>query len=158
MDPIKNSLAVLISVAISMFEVPLAEAQFGPLVTPEQAPQAQSERELDAYLDIIQNKTPGDVVRKVDAFALTFPKSELVGLAYQHQLNAFERLNDFEGMLRAGAKSLQGNPDNLNTLLALAPAMASRAAHRADCTQLLSRAETYANQVLETVEKTRLPH
>jgi tetratricopeptide (TPR) repeat protein len=127
-------------------------------VSPGQAAQARSQEELDAYLQIVKATEPHDVAQKVDAFALAYPKSELLGLAYQNQVHAFEQLNDFDQMLGAGEKALQANPDNLNTLLMLAPAMASRADHRPDRAQLLAQAESYANRALQGIEKTRLPH
>jgi tetratricopeptide (TPR) repeat protein len=133
-------------------------AQFGSLVSPGQAAQARSQDELDAYLRIMVATQPPEIVKDVDAFAAAFPKSELLGLAYQSELVAFEQLNDFDGVLRAGEKALQSSPGNLNTLLILAPAMASRAGRRPDASQLLTKAETYARQALDGIEKTRLPH
>ncbi len=154
----KASLLLPIALLALLTRPSLVEAQFGSLVSPGQAAQAYSQDELDAYLQIVKSTDDRDVVRKVDAFALAYPKSELLGLAYQNQVRAFEQLNDFEQMLSAGHKALQANPDNLNTLLTLAPAMASRADHRPDSAQLLADAETYARQALEGIDKTRLPH
>jgi len=137
---------------------PPVRAQFGSLVSPGQAAQARSQAELDAYLQIVQSTDAREVIRKVDAFASAYPGSELSGLAYQNQVRAFEQLNDFDGMLIAGEKALRANPDNLNTLLTLAPAMASRADHRPDSAQLLTQAEGDAHRALDGIEKTRLPH
>ena len=134
------------------------QAQFGALVSPTQAPQAQSQEELDAYLQIVRTQAADQVKKEVNAFAVAFPKSELLGLAYQNQVHACQQLNDFDGMLTAGKKALQANPDNLNTLLMLAPAMASRAGGRPDRDQLLEHAESYARRALEGIDKTRLPH
>ncbi len=134
------------------------QAQFGALVSPTQAPQAQSQEELDAYLQIVRTQAADQVKKEVNAFAVAFPKSELLGLAYQNQVRACQQLNDFDGMLTAGKKALQANPDNLNTLLMLAPAMASRAGGRPDRDQLLEHAESYARRALEGIDKTRLPH
>jgi tetratricopeptide (TPR) repeat protein len=154
----RTLLALLISMLALLGDTPPVKAQFGSLVSPGQAAQAQSQEELDAYLQIAGAKEASDIVRRVDAFALVFPKSELLGFAYQHQLLAFEQLNEFDGMLAAGEKALAANPDNLNTLLTLGPAMASRADHRPDSVQLLAQAESYAHRALAGIEKTRLPH
>src|ERR1700682_4782 len=78
------------------------EAQFGPLARPGQAAQARSQEELDFYLEIVGATDNRVVVQKVRIFASEFPKSELLGAAYQYQLRAFEQLNDFDGMLAAG--------------------------------------------------------
>jgi tetratricopeptide (TPR) repeat protein len=132
-------------------------AQFGPLASPAQAAQARSQEELDSYLEIVGATDARMIAQKVKTFASEFPKSELLGAAYQYQLQAFEQLNDFDGMLAAGEKALAADPDSVNTLLALAPAMANRAAGRPDRTQLLSQAESYARRALGGVEKIRVP-
>jgi tetratricopeptide (TPR) repeat protein len=154
----KTSWPLLIAWLVLLVGAPALKAQFGSLVSPGQAAQAYSQDELDSYLEIVKSVQSQDVVRKVEAFALQYPRSELLGLAYQNQVRAFEQLNDFERMLAAGRKALQANPANLNTLLILAPAMASRADHRSDRAQLLAEAEAYARQALESIDKTRLPH
>jgi tetratricopeptide (TPR) repeat protein len=133
------------------------EAQFGPLASPGQAAQARSQDELDSYLEIVSAIDPGVVVQKVKIFVSAFPKSELLGAAYQYQLQAFERLNDFDGMLAAGGKALAADPDSLNTLLALAPAMANRAAARPDRVQLLAQSESYARRALDGIDKIKIP-
>jgi tetratricopeptide (TPR) repeat protein len=71
-------------------------------------------------------------------------------------MHAYESADDFEGMLAAGNKSLAGNPDNLNTLLALAPAMASRASGRSDQLKLLNTAQAYAKHSLEIIDATHI--
>jgi tetratricopeptide (TPR) repeat protein len=133
------------------------EAQFGALASPGQAAQARSQEELDFYLEIVSATDALTVVQKVNSFISKFPKSELLGAAYQDQLQAFERLNDFDGMLAAGEKALAADPDSLNTLLALAPAMASRAATRPDREQLLAQAQSYARRALDGIDKIRVP-
>src|SRR5258707_403083 len=60
-------------------------------------------------------------------------------------------------MLAAGGKALAADPDSLNTLLALAPAMANRAAARPDRVQLLSQAESYAHRALDGIDKIKVP-
>lgn len=135
-----------------------AEAQFGPLVSPGQAAQARSEDEFDHYLEIVTATDPMEVVTKANAFVTLFSGSELLGQAYQHEAEAFARLDNFEGMLTAGRKALLASGDNLNTLLMLAPAMADRAGDRPDRTTLLSGAEDYAHRALELIDKTRIPH
>jgi tetratricopeptide (TPR) repeat protein len=135
----------------------LLQAQFGPLASPGQAAQARSQEELDSYLEIVSANDAHVILQEVKAFALAFPKSELLGAAYQFQLHAFEQLDDFDGMLAAGEKALTADPDSLNTLLALAPAVANRAAARPDQDQLLTQAESYARRALDGIEKIRVP-
>jgi tetratricopeptide (TPR) repeat protein len=132
-------------------------AQVSSLASPRQAAQARSQEELDSYLEIVGATDSRVIVQEVRIFASEFPKSELLGAAYQYQLQAFARLDDFDGMLAAGEKALAAEPGNLNTLLALAPAMASRAAGRPDLVQVLSRAESYAHRALDGIDKVHVP-
>jgi tetratricopeptide (TPR) repeat protein len=134
------------------------QAQLGPASTPGQAAQARTQEELDVYLEIVSATDPRTVVQDANLLVTEFPKSELLGAGYQYQLQAFEQLNDFDGMLAAGQKALAADPDSLNTLLALAPAMANRAAGRPDRTQLLSQSEVYARRALNGIDKVRVPH
>jgi tetratricopeptide (TPR) repeat protein len=150
-------LTLALGMALVAMTAPLS-AQLGPIASPDQAAQARSQEEFDSYLGVVSATDPHVVVQEVKAFVSAFPKSELLGAAYQYQLQAFEQLNDFDGMLVAGEKALVADPDSLNTLLALAPAMATRAAGRSDRAQLLSQAESYAHRALDGVNKIRVPH
>jgi tetratricopeptide (TPR) repeat protein len=132
------------------------EAQFGPLTGPGQAAQARSQDEFDSYLEIVSATDASVTVQKVKTFVSAYPKSELLGAVYQYQLHAFEQLNDFDGMLAAGEKALAADSDSLNALLALAPAMANRAAARPDRDRLLSQAESYARRALDGIDKVKI--
>jgi tetratricopeptide (TPR) repeat protein len=132
-------------------------AQLGPLSDPAQAPQAKSQEEFDDYLKIASETNPQQVIREVDSFAQAYPQSQLLGIAWQYQMHAFQQVNAFEGMLRAGSRALQVHPDNLNTLLTLAPAIANAAMQRPDRQSLLAQARTYATDALAAIDKTRLP-
>src|ERR1039458_6201413 len=109
---------------------PGLQGQFGPLVMPSQAPQARSQEELDAYLEITTTTDPWEAIQKANIFTSQFPKSELLGIAYQHQMHAYQQLGNFNLMLAAGQKALAANPDNLNTLLTLAPTLVRESTHR----------------------------
>ena len=134
------------------------EAQFGPLPNSVRAPQAKSQEELDAYLLIVAGPAKEQVIKAVDSFAFQFPKSELLGVAYQYQMHAYERLGDFNGTLSAGRRALANTPDNLDTLLSLAPEIANHATERPDRINLLVEADGYAHRALEVLEKVRPPH
>jgi tetratricopeptide (TPR) repeat protein len=147
------------AVAILCFAaVPVLTGQFGSLASPNQIPQAKSQNELDRYLAIVTSTEPREVIGLVSAFAQDFARSELISSAYQAQLHAYERLDDFDGMLVSGRRSLAGSPDNLNTLLSLASAIANRAGQRADRGQLLGEAEGYAEKALTSIARIRISH
>lgn len=131
-------------------------AQSDLLVDPAKTAQAKSQEEFDKYLEIVTAPGAPQTVGKVEAFVSQFPTSELLGAAYKYEMHAFQVLNNFDGMLTAGRKALLGNPDEVNTLLTLAPAMASRAAGRSDREELLLQAEAYARHALEEIETQRV--
>jgi tetratricopeptide (TPR) repeat protein len=131
-------------------------AQMDTFVDPAKTAQARSEEEFDHYLEIVSSSDAPQVIAKVDAFAAQFPQSELLGAAYRYQMHAWEKLNDFNGMLAAGRKMLLQNPDDIDTLLTLAPAMASRASSRPDREQLLSQAEQDATHALAEIATERI--
>jgi tetratricopeptide (TPR) repeat protein len=133
---------------------PLA-AQFGPLSSPAQAPQAKSQAELDAYLEIISATEAPDIVNKVDVFASQYPGSAFLGLAYQTQTLAFQRLGDFDGSVSAGEKSLSENPQNTKTLLMLAAIIANGPVHHPR--ELLTQAADYAHRALQDVDTSKPP-
>jgi tetratricopeptide (TPR) repeat protein len=140
-----------------LFGVPASlVAQSDVFIDPGKTAQSKSEEEFDKYLDIVTASDPQQIIDTVNAFVSQFPQSELLPAAYRYQMHAFEHLNDFSGMLTAGRKALAGNPDNVNILLSLAAAMASRAPGRADQDALLSQAENDARHALEEIDKTRI--
>src|ERR1035437_7480036 len=74
---------------------PGAFAQFGPLVDAMDAPQAQSEEELDLYLEIAVSTNPRASVEIAERFAAEYPKSELLGLVFEYEMQACQHLDDF---------------------------------------------------------------
>jgi tetratricopeptide (TPR) repeat protein len=132
-------------------------AQLGPLLSPSQAPQARSQEELDVYLEVVTEKDPQKTVKRVESFAVEYPNSELLGIAYQYQAQAYVQLNDFEGVVAAGEKALRAHPDNLNTLLILAPILAEHAPRCPDQAKMLAQAEDYARRILVGAEQMQIP-
>ena len=132
-------------------------AQLGPLVSPFQAPQAKTQAELDLYLKIVTESDPLKTVRAVEELAAKYSKSDLLGIAYQYEMFAYQRMNDFDGLLGAGRKALKLQPKNVNTLLTLASAIGDGADQRSDSGELLGQAEDYAHQALDELSKMRIP-
>jgi len=135
----------------------LLRAQLGPLVSPFQSPQAKTQEELDIYLQIVTESDAAKVIREVAQLAGRYPESDLLGVAYQYQMFAYQRLNDFDGLLRAGHEALRLQPKNLNTMLTLALAIPEAAGPRHDSAELLNQAEQYARQSLEEIPGMRIP-
>ncbi len=135
----------------------ILHAQLGPLVSPIQAPQAKTQEELDIYLQIVTETDPSKIVREVENLAAKYPKSELLGTAYQYEMFAYQQLNNFEGLLEAGQKALKLQPKNVNTLLTLAAAIPEGAGQGPGANELLVQAENYARQALQELSRMRIP-
>jgi tetratricopeptide (TPR) repeat protein len=133
------------------------QAQFGALVSPFNAPQARSQQELDDYLDVMTATNPATTVQRVEEFASKYPKSELLGFAFQYQMLAYQGLNDLDGVLRAGRRALELQPGNVNTLLTLASAIPDGTKGRDDEVDLLKQADDYAHQSLQSITTMQIP-
>ncbi len=148
----------LIIMALLFVSTPLAlHAQFGPYSDPARAPQARSQEELDAFLELRSATEAQEIIQLVNAFAARFPNSVFLDAAYQEQALAYQRLGNFSASVSAGEKSLQANPDNIKMLLALATIIANSPAQTPNRAKLLTEAEDYAHHALEHIETSRPP-
>ena len=154
--PTLHFVAALLVLALATTDVRI-RGQFGPLADPAHAPQAKSQEEFDAYLEILDAPDANETIDRVEAFISRYPESELLATAYQQQMVSYQELNEFEGMLRAGEKYLRLLPDNLNALLTLASAIPNATATRPDATELLARAEEYTLQALRILKRIQIP-
>ena len=93
----------------------------------------------------------------METFAEHYLDSELLGIAYQHQMLAYRGLNDYEGVLRSGERALKFHPDNFNTLLTLANTLPNRASAGTPEDPRLAEAEQYVKLVFEGIERMKLP-
>jgi tetratricopeptide (TPR) repeat protein len=148
---------VLASLLLLSWVGPAAQAQLDPLVRPRQAPQAHSAQELDDYLEILAAPSDRERVRLVETFAQHYLDSELLGIAYQHQMLAYRGLNDYDGVLQSGERALKFYPDNLNTLLTLANTLPNGVSAGTPEDPRLAQAEQYVKLVFEGIERMKLP-
>jgi len=136
---------------------PEVRAQFGPLMTSTQTPQAKSAEELDSYLEIYRNRDPKSTVALANQFAATYPESEFLGLVYEHQALAYQEMNNYEGVVRAGEKALALSPRNIKVLVMLALAIPNGVSGRSHSSQLLEQAEDYARRALKELDEKKIP-
>ncbi len=134
-----------------------AAAQFGPVRDPSKVPQAQTQQELDQYLEILTAPEGDERIAAVERFVRLYADSALLGAAYQHQMLAYEAGNDAEGVVRAGRLALPLLPDNLQTLLTLSSAIPNIAGDGPDGVCLLEEARDYARRALAVLERFRAP-
>jgi tetratricopeptide (TPR) repeat protein len=157
MGPNKVVFLLLAGIAVAGGGWPDAAAQFGPVRDPGKVPQAQTQQELDQYLEILTAGEFGERIAAVEQFARLYPESALVGAAYQHQMLAYEAANDAEGVVRAGRRALPLLPDNLQTLLTLSAAIPNTAGAGPEGARLLEEARGYAQRALVMLEQFRVP-
>ncbi|PYT21582.1 MAG: hypothetical protein DMG57_38230 [Acidobacteria bacterium] len=136
---------------------PEVRAQFGPLMTSTQTPQAKSAEELDAYLEIYKNANPQSTVALANQFAATYPQSEFLALVHEHETLAYQQMNNYEGVLQAGEKALSLSPRNIKVLVTLALAIPNGVTGRSDSSRLLEQAERYARQALKELQEKKIP-
>ena len=136
----------------------ISNAQFDPLLNPRGAPQAKTPEELDAYLEIATAQESRVTIEKVEQFASKYPSSELLGVAYQDETLAYKQVNDIEGVLRAGKRTLELQPNNVTTLLTLAAAIPNAVERRSNAAEFLDQAEEYAQRALQQLTKVIVPH
>src|SRR5437879_5300814 len=136
---------------------PEVRAQFGPLMTSTQTPQAKSAEELDAYLEIYKNANPQSTVALANQFAATYPQSEFLALVHEHETLAYQQMNNYEGVLHAGEKALALAPRNIKVLVTLALAIPNGVSGRSDSSRLLEQAESYARRALKELDEKKIP-
>jgi tetratricopeptide (TPR) repeat protein len=136
---------------------PEVQAQFGPLMSSTQTPQARSAEEFDSYLEIYRSGDPQSTVTLANQFAVTYPESEFLGLVYEHQAVAYQEMNNYEGILRAGEKALALSPRNIKVLVTLALAIPNGVTGRSDSARLLEQAENHAHLALKELEEKKIP-
>ncbi len=133
-------------------------AQMGPFLSPLQVPQAKTEEEYDAYLEILTSENPEQTVARVKSFARNFPKSQLLGLAFEHEMLAYQRLQEWFNVLHSGQKALQLEPRNVMTLLTVAAAIINGIHNQTIDHSLLDEAEQYAVESIQELGTMTIPH
>jgi tetratricopeptide (TPR) repeat protein len=133
-------------------------AQFDQLVNSKQAPQAQSQQELDEYIEILYTDPPQKKVERIEAFIQHYPASDFQGIVYQHLMLAFKEMGDYQRLIDSGEKALKVQPDNLNTLLTLSEVLPNGVSGNGpDDRRRLAQAEEYARRIFEAIEQVKLP-
>ncbi len=133
-------------------------SQFDQLASSKQVPQAQSQQELDEYIEVVYAGTPKEEIQLIEAFINHYPESSFQGIVYQRLMRAYQDLGNYQGLVESGESALRFQPDNLNTLLTLADAIPNGVSGNGAADRLrLAQAEQYAHRVFEGIERIQLP-
>ena len=81
---------------------------------------AQSNKEFEAYQNILSLKQPGAITRSAEDFLQTYPNSGLSPFIHQAAALAYQQLKDRTRVIRHGEAVLQDLPDNVVVLAILA--------------------------------------
>ena len=136
--------------------LPLA-AQFGVFRNLGHTPQADTQDEFDLYLEIVLEQDPVRCQALVSEFRRLYGESELIGSVYQYQMLAYERLDNLDGLLEAGARALEHLPENVITLVTMASAIPNRTVGDQGTENRLATAEEYASRAFEALERKQIP-
>ncbi len=146
----------VVAVVLPWF-LPSSSGQFGPVLAPEGAPQAETQAEFDAYLAIVAAEDDSGRIAAAESFAASYPSSALLGQALVHGMEAHRAEDNVEAVLRTGHAVLNLLPDNLRALLTLASAIPNAVVDPESQTRLLERAEAYAKRALVVMEAKKIP-
>ena len=134
-----------------------ANAQFGPFLDREGAPQARTQAEFDEFLEILAASDDRQRIVEAMDFLEAYPESALQGQARVYQMEAYKALDDFEGVLMSGERVLKLLPENLRALLTLATAIPNAVRDARKERVLLDQAESYATRALAVMESKEIP-
>jgi tetratricopeptide (TPR) repeat protein len=115
--------------------------------------QANSPEEFDAYLLVLKETKPEQIIAASSDFMRRWPKSEMIAQILELQSEAYVSLEDPKNAILSGEKALAAAPNNLAVLTNLAYTIANSTSDP----QQLARAEHYARQVLDLSQTIVIP-
>lgn len=108
-------------------------------------PQAESAAEIDAYGFIAESRVPKATITLGDKFLQSYPNSAFRSLVFLYQMHAYQALDNYEGLIEAGEEVLRLSKENIDALVTLADALASKAPPVGpQREEMLKKAENYA--------------
>ncbi len=116
-------------------------------------PQAKTQAEFEAYKAAVALTDPAAQEKAADEFATKFPDSELKPLLYKSVMQHYQSANNGDKMMEMAQKILTSDPDDPDSLLAVAQVIAERT-HDTDLDkdQKLAEARKDAQRALVTVD------
>jgi len=108
--------------AILLFLLPLGQiaGQSEQPLFSGQVPQARTQKEFDAWIEIISARTPPSIIRSVQHFLKSYPNSDFQASAYHCEMKAWQELGRAPETIIAAEQVLRIQPDNIEASIALA--------------------------------------
>ena len=149
----------ILAVAVLMTTL-LASAQATAPAQPpaRKTPTAKNQAEYAAYQKFWTTADADEQIKYAEEFLKTYPDSELKNYAYMAEMRSYQAKNDFNHLREYGEKILEGDPNDLPTLITLATAIPELTTDNdLDKDQKRAAAETYAKRALEGIDKLPKP-
>ena len=122
------------------------------------AAQAKSKKEVDAYNQILQARTPDEQIAAADKFVESFADSKLKSQALFIAANAAERKNDVPSALTYAQNAVDADPKNFDALLLISGELArTTREHDLDRDEKLAKATKYANDAISAANSATKP-
>ena len=91
-----------------------------------QGPQAKSQKELDALIEIESATDPDVRIGAIHNLLTNFKDTEFKEFANLMMMLSYQQKNDFEMMVLYGERTLELNPNSIDTLVSLSYAIPAR--------------------------------
>lgn len=119
------------------------------------APQAQTQEEFDAWLDIVRAQAPSSIIHFAQEFLKQYPDSDFDAPALQYEIKALQDLDRVPETIAPAKLLLQLRPNSIEAMIALARALPESAKNGPNA--LLDSAQMYAQQALSQLGSQRIP-
>ena len=124
-----------------------------------QQPQPKSQKEVDALNAIQDAADPDARIRAIHTFLTDFKDTEFKEFANLMMMFAYQQKNEFEMMLLYGERTLELNPNNVDTLVSLAYAIPARTGQfDLDKDEKLAKSEDFAKRALLAIPTKENPN
>jgi tetratricopeptide (TPR) repeat protein len=121
--------------------------------------QPKSQEEVDALMAVQNAQTPDARIQAAEKLLRDFKDTEFKEFVNYSLMLGYQEKNDFENMLLYGERTLEANPDNVGTMLALANAIPMRTREfDLDRDEKLAKAEDFAKRALTLVPNLEKPN
>ncbi len=124
-----------------------------------QQPQAKTQKELDALFEIESATDPDVRIGAIHTLLTNFKDTEFKEFANLMMMLSYQQKDDFEMMVLYGERTLELNPDNIDTLVSLSYAIPARTGEfDLDKDEKLAKAEDFAKRALLAIPTLENPN
>ena len=136
------------------------QAQSGQAQTAQpQGPQAKSQKELDALKKVQAATDPEQRIAAIENVLENFADTEYKQVLLDMAVQSAEQANDYAKIMVYGERALKGNPNDYESLTAMAAATAQNTKEfDLDKEQKLAKVDKYAQQAIAAIKSASKPN